>query len=102
MGYDRKISEFKGCGVIWELWIENRKFQEEGESKKDAKKVTDGAGDEEAGMGVAEKRRGSVVVEAGDADHACVLLPRGHALLLLLLTIIDIGLCIFHSPLFIS
>lgn len=98
-----KAVELFGSSGLTIVNSKSHTIKRERESKKDAKKVTDGAGDEEAGMGVAEKRRWSVVVEAGDADHARVLLPRCHALLLiLLLTIIDVGLCIFHCPLFFS
>lgn len=53
-----------------------------GRQKLERERQTDGAGDEEARVGVLEKGRRGFVVEARDADYSRVLLPWCHLLFL--------------------
>ena len=74
------------CGTflpLWETkWVKKR-LKRKTKLKERKRKLTDGAGDEEARKGVVEKRSGGLVVIARDADHSRVLFPRSHACLLL-------------------
>lgn len=69
--------EYEQSVMVWLWWYLTKWMGKREEEEKD---WTNGASDEEAGMGVKEKWRRRVVVKPREADHARVLFPRTHLL----------------------